>query len=72
MMREFLIKVAIPDWATCYTIDGSGDVYYHENKPDYYKGGFIWISKGRIEFSGVTLNPRLFGDWRKTLHEIID
>jgi hypothetical protein len=71
MKREFLIKVDVPDWATCYAIDESGDIYYYENKPvadDYEE---MWISKGRVEFSGIALGSNLFGDWRQTLHEII-
>jgi len=75
MKREFLIKVDIPDWATCYAIDESGDVYYYEKKPvaDDDEDGEMWISNadGRVEFSGITLGSNLFGDWRQTLHEII-
>jgi hypothetical protein len=73
MKREFLIKVKVPNWATCYAIDESGDVYYYEKKPvaeDEEDGG-MWISKGRMEFSGITLYQHLFGDWRQTLHEIL-
>jgi hypothetical protein len=25
----------------------------------------MWISKGRVEFSGITLGSNLFGDWRQ-------
>jgi len=73
MIREFLIKVTVPEWATCYAIDESGDVYYYEKKPvaDDDEDGEMWISKGRMEFSGITLELGLFGDWRQTLHEII-
>jgi len=71
-IREFLITVPMPEWATCYAIDEDGSVYLYEEKPEVDEDwdGTMWIAKGRNEFSGVTLDPRLFGDWRTTLHEI--
>jgi hypothetical protein len=72
MIREFLIKVDVPMWATHYSIDSDGAMYYYEEKPEVDEDwdGTMWIAKGRNEFSGVTLDPRLFVDWRETLHEI--
>jgi hypothetical protein len=75
MKREFLIKIEVPEWVTCYSIDESGHVYFYEKKPvaDDEEDGGMWSSDGggRIEFSGITLRSDLFGDWRQTLHEIL-
>jgi hypothetical protein len=82
MLREFLIKVDVPEWATHYSIDADGAVYYYEEKPepgpraarrvdeDEDEDDTMWIAKGRIEFSGIILESNLFGDWRETLREI--
>jgi len=72
MLREFLIKIDVPEWATCYAIDEDGGVYYYEEKPevDEDEDDTMWIANCRIEFSGVHLKPGTFGDWRETLHEI--
>jgi hypothetical protein len=71
-IREFLITVPMPEWATCYAIDEDGSVYLYEEKPevDEDEDDTMWIANGRIEFSGIILEPHLFGDWRETLHEI--
>jgi hypothetical protein len=72
MLREFLIKVSVPKWATYYSIDKNGFVYYYEYKPevDEDEDDTMWIANGRIEFSGIILESNLFGDWRETLREI--
>jgi len=72
MLREFLIKVDVPEWATHYSIDADGAVYYYEEKPevDEDEDDTMWIANGRIEFSGIILESNLFGDWRETLREI--
>jgi len=73
-IREFLITVPMPEWATYYAIDEDGSVYLYEEKPevDEDEDDTMWIAKGkgRIEYSGIILESNLFGDWRETLHEI--
>jgi len=72
MLREFLIKINVPEWVTHYSIDADGAMYYYEEKPevDEDEDDTMWIAKGRIEYSGIILESNLFGDWRETLHEI--
>jgi hypothetical protein len=71
MLREFLIKIDVPEWARWYAVDEDGSAYFYENKPFLNRGECdIWFARGRIEYTGIDLGSHLFGDCRETLHEI--
>lgn len=73
MIREFLIKINLPDWARWYAVDACGRIWMYSSKPflNLDECDHIWFSGGEMkEVDEINFRYPLPFDWTKTRHKI--